>query len=309
MNESFVSLIDSAPDILILLPQKPLFDDVAAALGLYLSLSDKKQVNINCPSSMTVDFNRLIGIDKISSQIGDKNLVISFKGYDAANIEKVSYDIDDGEFKLSVVPKNGYKAPNEKQINLGYSGISSSLVILIGGVTESDFPTLESEDLASASIAHIGTRALTSTKKEIMSFAKPGSSVSELVAGFIKENSLSLDPDIATNLIVGIEERSINFSSPEVTPDTFEVFADLLRNGGRRQPRVKLSPASFPVGAIPTRPFNQPTIQPTADVEGVKETEQEINPPEDWLHQPKVYKGGGNVPQSPTPQVPSENKG
>ena len=42
MENSFASLIESANSILVLLPTKPYFDQVAAALALYLSLSNSK---------------------------------------------------------------------------------------------------------------------------------------------------------------------------------------------------------------------------------------------------------------------------
>lgn len=297
MDNSFNSLVDSAASILVLLPTKPYFDQVAAGLALYLSLHDKKEVAISCPSPMTVGFNRIIGVNKITSELGSKNLTIKFRGYDANNIEKVSYDIVNGEFNLTVVPKAGLTAPRKEQIDLGFSGISADLVILIGGANDSHFPILESTELASAKIAHVGNRVL-SSNREVMSFAKPGATTSELVANLIKDNNLSLDADTATNLVMGVEEGTSNFTSPEVTPDTFETFAYLLRSGGQRVPRTKLSPMNFPEGAIPTQPLTAPTQtippqaveEPPIDVEGIQEEEQNINPPEDWL-QPKVYKG------------------
>ena len=312
MDNSFNSLIDSASSVLILLPNKPYFDQVAAGLSLYLSLSDKKEATISCPSPMMVGFNRLIGINKIVGEIGNKNLTIKFAGYDATNIEKVSYDIENGEFKLTVVPKSGFPAPQKEHLDLSYAGVSSDLVILIGGANDSHFPVLASDELAGAKIAHIGTRVLASSR-EVMSFAKPGASTSEIVANLIKENGMSMDPDTATNLLMGIEEGSSNFTSSEVTPETFEVFAYLLRNGGRRQPKQKLSPMNFPPGAIPTRPFMAPKpsvqapqeeIPPVEDALGTQEHEQDINPPDDWL-QPKIFKGAtANQPDSF-----SENKG
>ncbi|KKU09840.1 MAG: Polynucleotide adenylyltransferase region [Candidatus Woesebacteria bacterium GW2011_GWB1_45_5] len=269
MGNSFNSLVDSASSVLILLPSKPYFDQVAAGLSLYLSLSDKKEATISCPSPMMVGFNRLIGINKIVEEIGNKNLTIKFAGYDATNIEKVSYDIENGEFRLTVVPKTGSAAPQKDQLDLTYAGVSSDLVILIGGANDSHFPILSSDDLVGAKVAHIGMRVLSSSR-EVMSFAKPGASTSEIVANLIKEMGLNLDSDTATNLVMGIEEGSSNFTSNEVTPETFEVFAHLLRNGGRRLPKQKLSPMNFPPGAIPTQPFGrvrlprqpQPVSQP-----------------------------------------------
>lgn len=254
MENSFSGLLSSASSILVVLPLKPDFDTVAAGLSLYLSLHDSKETAISCPTPMMVGANRLIGVNKIASEVGNKNLTIKFTGYDAANIDKVSYDIDQGEFKLTVVPKTGLAAPQKGQIETNYAGVAADLVILVGGVDDSHFPILESGEIVGAKLAHIGNRSL-ATSHEVMSFAKPGASVSELIASLIKKNSLSLDADTATDLVMGIEEGTTNFTSPEVTPETFEMFAYLLRNGGRRIPAAKLSPANFPPGAIPDRPF------------------------------------------------------
>jgi hypothetical protein len=323
MENSFAPLIDSATSILILLPERPGLDETAAGLSLYLSLMNAKSTTISCPSPMTVGLNRLIGVQKISSELGNKNLTIKFKNYDANNIEKVSYDIVNNEFNLTIVPKNGLISPNQDQMEVGFSGISADLILLIGGKNDTDFPSLQKEELKSAKIAHIGNRVLSATR-EIMSFATSGSTVSEVIARVIKDNNLAeIDPDIATNLVTGIEDGSSNFASPDVTPDTFEIFAYLLRSGGRRGSRVKLSPMGFPPGSIPTQPFNVPTAPqinqtvavPTVpmeqpernDFEGTSETEQDINPPDDWL-QPKVYKGSNQPPQQ-GPSSFSENKG
>ena len=250
MENSFIGLIDSATSILVVLPTKPYFDQVAAGLSLYLSIHDRKEVSIFSPSPMTVGFNRLIGVNKISTELGSKNLTIKFAGYDATNIDKVSYDIDNGEFKLTVVPKTGQAAPQKEQVNVSYAGVAADLVILIGGANDSHFPILTSSELSGAKIIHIGTRVLDSNR-EVMSFAKPGATTSELVANLIKENGLTMDADSATNLVMGIEDGSLNFASSEVRPETFETFANLLRSGGQRVPKVKLSPMSFPPEQFP----------------------------------------------------------
>ncbi len=296
MDDSFSTLVDEAKSILILLPSKPYFDQVAAGLSLYLSLRDKKSVVISSPSQMMVGFNRLIGINKIVSEIGNRNLTITFPNYDAGNIEKVSYDIENGQFKLTVVPKDGLLSPQKEQIGISNTGISADLVILIGGANETHFPALSSNEFVGVKIAHLGTRVLNNEGRGIMSFAKPASSVSELVASLIKEAALPMDVDCATNLVMGIEEGSNHFESSEVTPDTFELFAHLLRSGGQRPPKTKLEPRNFPQGAIPSQPYSnsvgQDVLQQTQAVNEQVENKEEIveNPPQDWL-EPKVYKG------------------
>lgn len=320
MDTSFTSLTDSAAQILILLPTKPTFDQVAAGLALYLTLRENKETSIVCPQPITVGFNRLIGVNKVVTELGDKNLTIKFTGYDAANIEKVSYDIENGEFNLTVVPKTGFVAPQKEQLNMSYAGVSADLVVLVGGANDSHFPLLDSDELRTSKVVHIGNRSL-STSHDVMSLASPGATTSELITNLIKDNGLTLDADSATNLIMGIEEGSANFTSTDVRPETFETFAYLLRNGGQRIPKQKLHPGSFPPGSIPTQPFNRvrpsgQNFQPQSiqvpqevesqDPESTQEFEQEINPPDDWL-QPKVFKGANTPPMNPDSF--SENKG
>jgi hypothetical protein len=113
-------------------------------------------------------------------------------------------------------------------------------------------------ELVNAKIVYIGTRQFTSAH-QVMSLATTGSSVSEVVANLLQNNGLPMDPDIATNLVMGIEAGSSNFSSSETTAVTFEVFANLLRAGGVRRPKIV---ENFPAGAIPSAQPAQPAPAP-----------------------------------------------
>ena len=280
MENSFKSIIDQANSILILLPTKPYFDQVAAGLSLYLALREKKEVAVSSPSPMTVEFNRLVGVNKISQELGNKNLIIRFVDYNANDIERVSADIEGGQFCLSVIPKPGVSVPKKEQTELSYAGVASDTVILVGGVNENHFPAISSNDLVGAKLVHIGTRSLTlSSAKQAISLAKPASSVSEIMTGLIKESGLNLDADIATNLLMGIEEGTNKFTSSEVTAETFQLIAELMRSGGQRARRARPQRQSFPQGAIPGRlSSRQPPQKGKADT------------PKDWL-EPKIYKG------------------
>ena len=123
MEQQFKQIIDQAGSIVILLPRGPYFDQVAAGLALYLTLRDKKNVEIHAPTPMLVEFNRLVGVNKISTELGNKNLLVSFADYNAENIERVKYDIENKQFKLTVIPKPQATPPNKDQV------IQSSLVV------------------------------------------------------------------------------------------------------------------------------------------------------------------------------------
>jgi hypothetical protein len=304
MDNSFKNLIDSAQEVLILLPSKPFTDQVAAGLALYLSILERHSVNISCPAPMIAEFSRLIGVDKISSDLGNKNLVISLKNYDANSVDKVSYDIIEGQFKLTISPKAGQKSPTKEQLDINYSGASGDLVILIGGANDSHFPALSKDEFKTSKLVHIGTRLLEilNSDLQVLSFARPASSTSELVANLIKESEFAVDADIATNLLAGIEDQSKNFQSSEVTAETFMIFAELLKLGGKRMPKI-IPAKSYPNGAIPNQPYNRPTqaVQASTvakfmdakpeDVKAIEEVEQETQPvPPSWS-EPKIFTG------------------
>jgi len=273
MDNSLVSLIGSAASVAIVLPDKPTFDQVASGLALNLSFVGKKEATISCSAPMVVEFNRLVGVDKISSESGSKNLILKFKDYQATDIERVSYDIENGEFKLTIVPKAGFPSPTQDQIEFSKAGIGSDMVILMGGNSEVDFGALASGKLAGVKILHFGIKVLdAASDKNIMSFARPASSLSELVAQIIGECNLTMDGDIATNLIAGIEEGSNSFQGGDVTADTFQIVAGLMRAGGQRTAKTVLQ-TNFPAGSIPG--------QVPAEVKKA---------PADWL-EPKIYKG------------------
>lgn len=299
MENSFAALTNSAQEILILLPSKPFIDQVAAGLSLYLSLSESgKSVSISCPVSMVAEYSRLIGVDKVTSDLGNKNLVINLVNYDANNVDKVSYDILEGQFKLTISPKSGLKSPTKEQVEVNYSGVSGDLVVLIGGANDSHFPALSMEEFKSAKIIHIGTRLLEilNNDLEVLSFAKPASSTSEIVANLIKESAFPVNEDIATNLLAGIEDQSKNFQSSDVTADTFEIFAELLKIGGRRMPKI-IPATKYPQGSIPSQPFtnrvvtnaSKPVIENTVDKFMTAGQNMSSNKPLNSVPQPLVH--------------------
>jgi hypothetical protein len=298
MDNSFKALIDSSSEILILLPSKPLTDQVAGGLSLYLSLvGSGKTASISCSDSMTAEHSRLIGIDKVTSNLGNKNLTIKFVNYQAEDVDKVRADVENGLFTLSVSPKVGKKVPTKEQIDINYSGNSGDLVILIGGENENHFTMLSKLDISAVKLVHIGTKFLdiTDSNLQILSFAKPSSSISELIAILLKESSFIVDPDIATNLLAGIEEQSKNFQSGDVTVDTFEIFTELLKLGGQRNKKVLSS--AFPQGSIPDKPYTQvsklpiePTIKDKQMTPEEAEVEIQQDIPPSWS-EPKIFTG------------------
>jgi hypothetical protein len=270
---------------------------------------------------MTVEFNRLIGVNKINREIGNKNLVIRFVDYRANDIERVSYDIENSQFRLTVIPKQQISPPGKDQIELSYSGITADTVIIVGGLNESHFPAISSKELAGANIVHIGTKEITlSSGKSYISFSRPAPSVSEIVFSLIAESGFAVNTDIATNLLMGIEDSSKNFTSHQVTADTFAIVSELMRLGGKRQPSLPKQ-SDLPPGAIPgqiksqdIRPESDQTLRKKPQINFKRDSqadrvgEQGGNPPQDWL-KPKIFKGGNKPPTTKGTENGGDNQG
>jgi len=308
--DNFYKAISDASSLVVVLPTKPTFDQVAAALAIQLSLSKSKGATIYSPFDMTVEFNRLIGVNKISKDLGNKNLVVKLRDYPGENVERVSADIENGEFYLTVIPKPGKTAPNKDQLEFSYSGISSDLAILIGGANESHFPIMNEKEMEGAKYVHIGVKELSNTKN-IMSVGRPASSDSEIAASVILDHNyqnsqvqkdmqstdnvlFEISPDLATNLLMGIEDASDGFVK-ESNADTFMIVSQLMRAGGVRQSKQEFGSSNFPQGSIPEQ--TQASLAKTSQdqpVRGSSVQTQEVpfeNPPEDWKKPPKVFKG------------------
>ncbi|OGM03059.1 hypothetical protein A2115_02280 [Candidatus Woesebacteria bacterium GWA1_41_8] len=295
MENSLKNILDQSNSVLVMLPTKPFFDQAAAGLSLYLTLRQSKEVQVFCPTPVTVELNRLIGINKITQEMGSKNLIIRFIDYKASDIERVSYDIEDGQFRLTVIPKQQINPPGKDQVDLAYSGVSADTVILIGGTNEQHFPALSLKELANSRIIHIGTKDISiNPSKKVISLARPASSVSEVMTALLKESGLQIDGDIATDLLMGIESATNDFSDMNVTADTFAAVAELMRAGGRRNAGAGVSGGNFPPGSIPGT--NTPAVQQNVQSQPMDQTNQanktndDENAPKDWL-EPKIYKG------------------
>ncbi len=127
-------LILKHQDIGIVVGSNPGFDEMAAGLGLYLSIKQMgKNVVIACPTDPLVAVSSLVGIDKVQKTLGGEggDLTVSFP-YQEGEIEKVSYTLDNGF--LNIVVKAGERGLsfNQKDIQFKRTGKNPSLLFFVG---------------------------------------------------------------------------------------------------------------------------------------------------------------------------------
>lgn len=241
MTNTLSNLLTESKSVCILLPKNPYLDQVAAGLSLFLALKSKN-ASILCESEMIVEFNRLVGVNKISQTTGGRNLEIRLKGYDAKNVERLTYDVDGDELFLTIFPVPGITPPGAENIAISHAGLMADSVILIGGANASHFSHLAQKEFSQVKLYHIGISDINLEGREVTSLARVAASISEIVASEITEMGL-MNPDIATNLFQGLLDGSKNFTSQNVSAETFRVASELLTQGARRekpyQPKVE----------------------------------------------------------------------
>lgn len=195
MNQDRQEIIDSlnsAAAVLIWLPEDFSYQAVACGLSLYLSLKLKnKNVEIVCPSPMTVGVNRLVGVDKVKTRLPGRNLVISFD-YVKDAIEKVSYNVENGKFNLVVSPKLGSEPLSADKVNYSFSEFPADLAILISATSANEIPS--------------GTPTMSLVPGN-------GKTLVGEVSQLIKGAGLPIDEDIAGNLFEGLVKETDRFSA------------------------------------------------------------------------------------------------
>ncbi|MBI3380010.1 hypothetical protein HY029_04605 [Candidatus Gottesmanbacteria bacterium] len=305
------SLLEGAKEVLIALPGNPSFDSVASALSFYLGLSARGvQVNVVCPDQMTVEFNQLVGVDKVTGNVSNsqgKNLVISFP-YQEGSIEKVSYNIENDTFNLVIEPREGYPMITADAIRFASSGGNTDLIITIGISKLADLNQIYNNNqglFAEKPIVNIDNSNQNTRFGKVNIVDTNISSISELTLSLFSNFGLTINNDTATNILAGMTNETDNFNSPQTQASTYEAAAQCLRSGARKisisktftPPSQPMIP-SFNKPVMPKNPQQKPKIQFPPQIQPTQPQPQPQQPkkqqsneaPPDWL-KPKIYKG------------------
>lgn len=290
MNDQLQELknkLGTAQTVLLTIPENPSQDVVASALAMYLAIQQAgKTVTIVASSAPVVRDSHLVGLDKITTDVGGANLVITLN-VPENHIDKVTSNTEGGHLNLIINSAKDVEPLKPEHVKFSYSGATADLVIVLGAADLNDVGALaekEHELFTKERLANISNQV---GSFGAINLTDPSSSNSELVTALLKELSLPLDIDIANNLMQGIESATDGLSSPNMTADTFEALAILYRTGARR------TPPSIP-GQTAKIVSDMPIIDhgATPKKEESLEKESALKEPEpDWL-KPKIFKGG-----------------
>lgn len=232
--DQFKAKISEANSIVIAIPPDPSEDVLASSLGLFLTLKQEgKNTHIGCSSSPKVSSARLFGLDKITDNIGNQNMVIVLD-FPEENLEKIDYSTADTgkKIELRVIPRAGQAPPTGDQIHINFAGAKADLIITLGVSNLEELGKLyatEKEFFDTTPIVSI-TQRLEPDVFSAVSINNPyATSLSELTAYFLKQANIIPESDSATNLLMLMVKESDHFSSPKSSPELLETAAFLMR--------------------------------------------------------------------------------
>lgn len=303
MLEKIKDLLAKTESMGIIVGKNPGIDEMAAALSLYLALSEAfKEISVVCPTQPIVEVSSLVGIDRVKKSFegGENgNLTVAFP-YKEGEIEKISYTLEEGKLNILVKAGPDGLSFNERDVGFKREGSAPGLIFVVGTPRISDLGTaFDMETFKNSKVINIDYKAENQGFGDIPLLGRNASSVCELVANFISSLGLKIDTDIASNLLAGIDDATDNFQSPATSILAFEAAAMLLKKGAVRKTKDGLTSEieadaffspGFQVKTVASaKSFGEPEEEKKPDVKV-----DENNPPDDWLA-PKIYKGSTNV--------------
>lgn len=276
MFQRLKDLVTQHQSIGIIVPPNPTHDEMAAALGMYLTLKQMgKNVSVASPTDPTVAVSSLVGIDKVQRALSagaGGDLVVTFP-YKEGEIEKVSYTVDNGQ--LNIVVKAGPNGmsfnQSDVQFKQGGAGGAMPTLLFTMGVTDMNqvANVVNPAEMTNVTVVNMDNKQTNTGFGDVVHVSPRFSSISEMVADFLTllEPQIELDVDTSQDLLSGILSATEDFQSGRGSYLAFEMAGILMKkgavrnvNGASANPTTPTMPATnyFP----PQQQMPQPVQQP-----------------------------------------------
>lgn len=309
-------LLDKARDVLVVTHEHPTYDSIGSSLALVIGLqSIGKKVTIACPDAMTVALANFVGANKVVSELGNKNFVISLDYVDGS-IEKVSYNIEGDKFNLVIEPRSGFEPFSTDKVHYAYAGSSAELIFCVDTIHLGGLKKLYDADknlFASKALVNIDRHANNANYGQVNIVDATASSTAEVTAQLLSSLGVQLTTDIATNLLNALYGATNSFQHPSVSATAFELAATCVKVGAKRfgqasSQELSQGEAVAPLPAIGKQPqkvqdtfISEKAIQgalpggiatgnpPQSVSTSMSPSQTRSQAPADWL-KPKIFK-------------------
>jgi hypothetical protein len=307
LSPDIISSIVAANSVYVLLGTRQTADTVGSSLALAQGIKSLgKTVFIASPKPISGAYAQFDGASQVAQEIGNRNLIITLALNNTDDIDKISYNVNEEEktFNLVVQPRSDAQPIGSDNVKFSYSGAQADVVIMVGvaSTQELGFFYEQEKKLFEAATTIALSPAFSQKFATHTHELNQGESIAEAAKNILEQLQVSFNAVMATNLLAGIDEVTNKLQNPSTTPEMFEAVGSLIRSGGKRMfdmPSLNQKPvAQNPTPAVQSQPETsaptpaKATPQENRSQNGEAAPKSEIQVPQDWLKQPKIYKGG-----------------
>lgn len=243
--EQAVTALEKSKSILIAIPKSVSTDALSGALALHHALTKKgKTASIVCSDFEFPDNHGFlkketnVPVERELSQL--RKFVINLD-ISNAEVEELSYDVQDTSLKIFITPKKG--SFKENDVTTEHSEYAFDLIVVLD---TPDLPHLghifenNSEFFYHTPIINIDHSAANENYGEINLVELTATSVSEILFELIKAiDANAFDQHISTALLAGIISKTKSFQNSNVTPKALKVASHLIDSGARREEIIR----------------------------------------------------------------------
>lgn len=237
-KQQTTELIRKSNRILITSSNNPTGDVIGSVLALGLALQKMgKEVLMVIKGPKKETFKFLPFFDEIKDSLGSSDeLVVSLKTT-KIQVEKLSYNRGEEKLDIIITPKEGSFNLEDVEIKKGEQ--KSDLIIILDTCDVEHIDPIYDEATElffETPIINIDHKPSNEYFGTINLIDLTATSTAEILVSLIESlNPELLDPDIATCLLCGIISETTSFRTPNTTPKSLTVAAQLLALGGRQQ--------------------------------------------------------------------------
>ncbi len=243
-TKQIIELISKSQKILVVTRRLPNGDSIGSMLALGLVLEKMgKEINLVChgPISSTLSF--LPKHNAIQNDLKPNNSFIIKLDTSKAKVAQFSYDFDEDGHSLNiyVTPEDGKYDASHVSTNPGNT--EYDLIFIV------DCPDLEllgpvyhnsAELFYNTPIVNIDHDSANEQYGEVNLVDMTASSTAEVLYSLLESfDKKYFDRNVATCLLAGIIDGTRSFQSPETTPKSFTIAAQLVAAGGDQQKIVR----------------------------------------------------------------------
>ena len=217
------NLLAAAKTALIVVPQLNI-DSIGSALALALLLKKSNiSAKVFCPHQTDANYTKLNGLDLLTNVYNQNDLIVTLD-YPLDQIEKVTYNQDNGKLNLVVQTKEGAEKVAENQILISNQATAFDINFMLGDETTlgANVNIIDKGNWINISPSSIEK---TWAKANIIDQDAP---FSEILTFLLPMLDLQLTPESAKNLLIALRVATQSFSI-NVSPETFEAGANCLR--------------------------------------------------------------------------------